>query len=60
MKGRKGLPGLLLALALSTGLAAQSAQELFQRGLVEEQANGDLARAIALYTQAAQGSGRDG
>ena len=59
MKGRKGLPGLLLALALSTGLAAQSAQELFQRGLVEEQANGDLARAIALYTQAAQGSGRD-
>ena len=31
-------------------LAAQSAQELYQRGLVEEHANGDLKQAIALYT----------
>jgi hypothetical protein len=51
--------GLLLALAASAGLAAQSAQELYQRGLVEEQANGDLTKAIALYRQAAQASNRD-
>ena len=51
--------GLLLALAFSAGLTAQSGQELLQRGLVEEQANGDLTKAIALYRQAAQASGRD-
>jgi hypothetical protein len=56
---RRAVLGLLLALAVSASLAAQSAQELYQRGLVEEQANGDLARAIALYTRAAQASGRD-
>ena len=57
---RTGLAlGLLLTLAVSTGLAAQSAQELYQRGLVQEHANGDLKQAIALYAQAAQTAGRD-
>ncbi len=51
--------GLLLSLAVSVGLAAQSAQELYQRGLVQEHAKGDLHQAIALYAQAAQKAGRD-
>jgi hypothetical protein len=51
--------GLLLTLAVSNGLIAQSAQELYQRGLVQEHANGDLKQAIALYAQAAQTAGRD-
>ena len=41
------------------GLVAQSAQELYQRGLVQEHANGDLKQAIALYAQAAQTAGSD-
>lgn len=49
----------LLTLTVSSGLAAQSAQELYQRGLVQEQANGDLAQAISLYTQAARAAGKD-
>ena len=36
-----------------------SAQELYQRGLVQEHANGDLKQAIALYAQAAQTAGSD-
>ena len=44
---------------MSNGLVAQSAQELYQRGLVQEHANGDLKQAIALYAQAAQAAGRD-
>jgi hypothetical protein len=59
MRTRKAVCALLLALAASASLVAQSAQELYQRGLVAEQANGDLASAIALYTQAAKTSGRD-
>ena len=51
--------GLLFTLALSVGLVAQSAQELYQRALVQEHANGDLKLAIALYAQAAQTAGRD-
>ena len=50
---------VLFALAMTIGLVAQSAQELYQRALVEEQANGNLAQAIALYTRAAQGAGKD-
>jgi hypothetical protein len=53
------LPGLLLVLAASISLVAQSAQELYQRGLVQEHANGDLKQAIALYLQAAQTAGSD-
>ena len=45
---------VLLMLAVPVGLVAQSAQELYQRGLVQEHANGDLKQAIALYAQAAQ------
>jgi Protein of unknown function (DUF1592)/Protein of unknown function (DUF1588)/Protein of unknown function (DUF1585) len=51
--------GLLLTLAVSVGLIAQSAQELYQRGLVQEHASGDLKQAIALYAQAVQTAGRD-
>lgn len=49
---------VLLTLALSIGLVAQSAQELYQRGLVQEHAHGNLKYAIALYAQAAQAAGR--
>ena len=51
--------GVLLTLAMSIGLVAQGAQELYQRGLVQEHANGDLKQAIALYGQAARTAGRD-
>jgi hypothetical protein len=51
--------GVLLAMALSIGLAAQSAQDLYQRGLVQEHSKGDLKQAIALYTKAAQAAGKD-
>jgi hypothetical protein len=51
--------GLLFALSASIGLAAQSAQELYQRGLVQEHANGDLQQAIALYADVARTAGRD-
>jgi hypothetical protein len=50
---------VLVALVVPIGLAAQSAQELYQRGLVEEHARGDLKQAIALYAQAAQAAGKD-
>jgi tetratricopeptide (TPR) repeat protein len=50
---------VLVVLIVSASLAAQSAQELYQRGLVQEQANGDLAQAIALYSQAAKTAGKD-
>src|SRR5688572_28115637 len=55
----KLLPGLLLTLALSLALLAQSAQELYQRGLVQEQSKGNLQEAIKLYTQAAKSVGKD-
>jgi hypothetical protein len=57
-RGRLGL-GLLLSAAACIALAAQSAQELYQRALVQEHASGDLQQAIALYAQAAQTAGKD-
>ena len=51
--------GALLTLALSIVLTAQSAQELYQRALVQEHANGNLTDAIALYAQALQTAGKD-
>src|SRR5688500_8185728 len=45
--------------AASIGLLAQMAQELYQRGLVAEHANGDLNQAIELYAKALEGAGRD-
>jgi len=51
--------GVVLTLVLSIALAAQSAQELYQRGLVQEHASGDLKRAIELYAQAAKAAGKD-
>ena len=50
---------ILIALAVPAGLVAQGAQELYQRGLVQEHANGDLKQAIVLYMQAAQTAGTD-
>jgi hypothetical protein len=50
---------VLLTLAVPIGVLAQSAQELYQRGLVQEHANGDLTQAIALYVRAAQTAGSD-
>ena len=46
--------GLSLAMVVSIALAAQSAQELYERGLVQEHARGDLKQAIVLYAQAAE------
>jgi hypothetical protein len=51
--------GILLTVALSLALMAQSAQELYQRALVQEQANGNLPEAIRLYSQAARTAGKD-
>ena len=51
--------GLLLALAVSIGLSAQSAQDLYQRGLVQEHSRGDLKQALSLYAQVVQAAGRD-
>ena len=51
--------GAVVTLVLSIALAAQSAQELYQRGLVQEHASGNLKRAIELYAQAAQTAGKD-
>jgi len=59
MTGTRLVLAVLFTVALSAGLVAQSAQELYQRGLVQEHANGDLEQAIALYAQAAQMAGRD-
>jgi hypothetical protein len=53
-----GLSGLLRE-ARPTLLAADQAQELFQRGLAAENARGDLSAAVALYEQAAQAAGSD-
>lgn len=60
---------VLLTLAMSAGRIAQSvaqgapsaasAQEWYQRGLVQEHARGDLSQAIALYAQAARTAGSD-
>jgi tetratricopeptide (TPR) repeat protein len=59
MKRTGLLIGVLFTLAATIGLVAQSAQELYQRALVEEQATGNLTQAIALYAQAAQSAGKD-
>jgi hypothetical protein len=50
---------ILLSLALTFALVAQNAQELYQRGLVQENANGNLNEAIKLYSQAAKTAGKD-
>jgi hypothetical protein len=50
---------VLFMLAASIGLFAQTAQELYQRGLVQEHAHGDLKQAIELYSKAVSVAGRD-
>ena len=59
MRKRDFFFGVLFTLVATIGLVAQSAQELYQRGLVQEQATGNLQQAVALYAQAAQSAGRD-
>lgn len=44
---------------VSISAAADTAQGLYQRGLVQEHAKGDLRQAIALYAQAAKAAGTD-
>ncbi len=51
--------GLVLTIAVPICLGAQSAQELYQRALVQEHANGDLSQAIALYADVVQTAGKD-
>ena len=46
-------------MAVSIALGAQSAQDLYQRGLVQEHAAGNLRQAIELYAQAAKAAGKD-
>jgi hypothetical protein len=46
-------------LALSVSVWGQEAPALYQRGLVQEHANGHLEDAIALYMQAARAAGAD-
>jgi hypothetical protein len=53
------LLAFVLVAAMSGGLIAQSAQEAYQRGLVQEHAAGDLTRAIALYAEVVRTAGRD-
>lgn len=59
MTARRCLLGLLMVLALSASVMAQQAQDLYQRGLVQEHAAGRLEEAISLYTQAARATGAD-
>ena len=47
MTGRVML-GVCLTLSLSLALLGQNAQEIYQRGLVQEQAEGNLKQAIEL------------
>jgi hypothetical protein len=51
--------GVVLAVAMTIALGAQSAQDLYQRGLVQEHAAGNLQQAIELYAQAAKTAGKD-
>jgi hypothetical protein len=57
---RRAIAVLLLFICSSAGASApQSALELYQRALVQEQAAGNLREAIALFRQAAEKSGGD-
>lgn len=55
----KLLPGIVVLLAMSFALAAQSAQELYQNALVQEHSSGNLSEAIKLYSQAVKAAGKD-
>src|SRR5215831_8725794 len=57
---RRAILGLLMTFCLTAGVAsAQTALELYQRALVQEQAAGNLSQAIELYRQAARQAGND-
>jgi hypothetical protein len=50
---------ILLSLALPGALAAQNAQELYQRGLAQEHVSGNLNEAVKLYAQVSKTAGTD-
>ena len=51
------LTGILIFIALSiTALTSQNAQDLFQKALAKERAEGNLEEAIALYQKVAEES----
>jgi hypothetical protein len=57
---RHATAALLMFVFCTAGMAEpQAALELYQRGLVQEQATGNLTDAIALFREAAQKSGAD-
>jgi hypothetical protein len=56
---RKVVLGVVLVFGLSLSLLSQNAQEIYQRGLVQEQAAGKLPQAVELYLQAAKQAGND-
>src|SRR5437870_2098129 len=51
--------GFLVVVGLPLVLLGQNAQEIYQRGLVQEQAAGNLKQAIELYLLAAKEAGKD-
>jgi uncharacterized protein DUF1592/uncharacterized protein DUF1588/uncharacterized protein DUF1585 len=55
----RAIAGILLSLVMAVLLSAQTAQELYQLGLVQENSKGNLAEAIRLYSQAAKTVGKD-
>jgi Tol biopolymer transport system component len=56
---RSAILFLLLALALSSRMGAQSGHELFQQALSKERAEGQLQEAIALYQRVVEVAGAD-
>src|SRR6516165_10016143 len=57
---RRAVLALMMIICLTAGAAsAQTALELYQRALVQEQAAGNLPEAITLYRQAAKEAGND-
>src|SRR4051812_16284014 len=50
---------LVAAMCSSIAVIAQQAQVLYQQGLSQENAAGDLAKAVALYRRAAEAAGAD-
>jgi hypothetical protein len=57
---RRAVLALMMIICLTAGAAsAQTALELYQRALVQEQAAGNLPQAIELYRQAAKEAGGD-
>src|SRR5262245_62011639 len=59
MTGKAALGVLIILVSLPLVLLGQNAQEIYQRGLVQEQAAGNLNEAIRLYLEAVKEAGKD-